>query len=292
MSNEINNLKLLLVDDEEDFRRATSTALGRRGFTITEAANGEEALIAIKRERPDIIILDLKMPGMGGIETLQHIREIDASLPVIILTGHGDFQTAIAGIKLQIVDFLQKPVDVEQLSVHIRNLLERDTKILLRERTIAELMVSPSLFPRVYANQSLDVMVKTFKDSFIKPAHDDIHQGEMRSILVYDRNENYAGLIRYTDLLELALPSFLEDSPYSSFFTGMFLAQCKVVGKSEISELLTDQVSVYEDTPIMEAVHLLHKHHLINLPVLKDDKLVGILRARDIIIEIAGIMGN
>ena len=63
--------RLLLVDDEEDFRRATSTALARRGFSIEEAGDGEQALAAIKRELPDVVVLDLKMPGMSGIETLQ-----------------------------------------------------------------------------------------------------------------------------------------------------------------------------------------------------------------------------
>ena len=292
MSKDLTNLRLLLVDDEEDFRRATSQTLSRRGFTVIEAANGEEALSIIKKERPDIVLLDLKMPGMGGIEVLQNIREIDASLPVIILTGHGDFQTAVAGIKLEIVDFLHKPVDVDQLSIHIRNLLERKIEQHLRERTIAELMISPSLYSRLYSDQPLGEMVKSFKNSFLQSIHNDSQQGEFRSILVYDRDENFIGIIRFTDLLKLVLPSFLEDSPYSSYFTGMFLAQCKVITKSDIGELTLNKISVQEDTPLMEAVHLMYKHHLINLPVMKDDKLVGILRVRDIILEIASIMGH
>ena len=115
MAKDLENLKLLLVDDEDDFRLATSTTLKRRGFEVEEAANGEEALACIKQKRPDIVLLDMKMPGMSGIETLKEIRAIDANLPVIILTGHGDYDSAMAGIKLEIVDFLQKPVDVDQL---------------------------------------------------------------------------------------------------------------------------------------------------------------------------------
>ncbi|MFC1476288.1 response regulator, partial [Candidatus Zixiibacteriota bacterium] len=63
MNNNADNLKLLLVDDEEDFRQATSAALGRREFSVTEAASGDEALSAIQAERPDVVLLDLKMPG-------------------------------------------------------------------------------------------------------------------------------------------------------------------------------------------------------------------------------------
>ena len=89
MAAESTAIPLLLVDDEEDFRRAARTTLERRGFSVTEAASGEEALETIRRDRPEIIVLDLKMPGLDGIETLKEIRKLDKALPVIILTGHG-----------------------------------------------------------------------------------------------------------------------------------------------------------------------------------------------------------
>ena len=279
--------KLLLVDDEEDFRRATATALSRRGFTVTDAANGDEALEAIKHELPDVVILDLKMPGKSGIETLQEIRRIDADLPVIILTGHGDLEAAMAGIKLDIIDFLQKPVDMDRLSKHIHRLMDRDAEVAMRERTIAELMAPPSRYPCLYIDQPISDAIATLRETFYRPVGEGVQPRQVRSALVFDRSGKFLGFVRFVDMLKLVLPQFLEDSPYTTFFTGMFLAQIKLIGKRNIHDLMGDLVSVNVHDPIMEAIHLMVHHHLINLPVMDKGKLVGVLRDRDIILEVA-----
>jgi len=290
MKNKQKILKLLLVDDEDAFRQATSRTLSRRGFIVNEAASGEEALEAIGVEKPDIILLDLKMPGMSGIETLQRIRRIEPLLPVIILTGHGDFDSAMAGIKLEVIDFIQKPVDVDQLSNRIRSILENADDRVMREPTITELMTSPSLYPKVYVDEPVNSVLKTIRSAYLKPIPEDFKPGQVRSSLVYDRDEKFVGIVRFSDLLKLVIPSFLGNSPYSTFFTGMFLAQCKVVGNKNIRGLIRRQVTIDVNAPLMEAVHLLVEHKLINLPVIKDDELVGILRGRDIILETARSM--
>ena len=290
MDKENVNLRLLLVDDEDDFRRATSAALTRRGFVVTEAASGEEALAAVQRQRPDTVILDLKMPGMGGIETLQGIRKIDATLPVIILTGHGDFETAMAGIRLDIVDFLQKPVDMDRLARHVRRILKQGAQGLLRERTVGELMAPASRYPRLYVDQPVSDAIATLREAFYQPVVEGVQPGQVRSALVYDHDEKFLGLIRFFDMLKLVLPAFLEGSPYTTFFTGMFLAQCKVSGKRNIRELMDKLVYVNVHDPIMRAVHLMVHYHLINLAVMDEGELVGILRERDLVLEIANVM--
>jgi CheY-like chemotaxis protein len=292
MDKDTEELKLLLVDDEDDFRRATSTALGRRGFSVTEAANGVEALEAIRNDRPDIVLLDLKMPGMSGIETLQEIRKQDAALPVIILTGHGDYDAAVAGIKLSIVDFLQKPIDIEQLSDRLRFFTKQGATQYLREPTIAELMVQPSLYPKVVVDEPMTSVLKVIRQAYSKLVPEESHPGQVRSALVYDRDDRFLGLVRFSDLLQLIIPPFLKDSEYSTFFTGMFLAQCKVVGRENIGRLVKKQVFVEVNAPLMEAVHLLVEHKLINIPVLESGELVGILRARDIILETVQLTGG
>ncbi|MBU1495221.1 MAG: response regulator, partial [Actinobacteria bacterium] len=90
-------IKLLLVDDEDEFREATAQVLERRGFQVAQADSGEKALQEISASLPQIVILDLRMEGMDGIATLQEIRKTHPKLPVIILTGHGAFEDAIAG---------------------------------------------------------------------------------------------------------------------------------------------------------------------------------------------------
>ncbi len=285
-------IRLLLVDDEEDFRSATTAVLERRGFSVKEAASGYEALEAIQYECPDIVLLDLKMPGMSGIETLQKIRELHTSLPVIILTGHGDFEAAVATINLSIVDFLQKPIDVDLLADRARLLLTQSTeRVPLKERTISEIMVPPSVYPKINADEPVIAALTALWSSFKEPAAGGPWHGEVRSALVYDRNDRFLTIIRFTDLLNLLLPPFLRDSPYTTFFTGMFLAQCKVIGNRKIEELVGEPIVVDMDAPIMEAVHLMIAHRLINLPVVRSGELVGILRARDIVLEVARCMG-
>lgn len=284
-------VRLLIIDDEADFRKAVTPGLSRRGFEVAEAASGEEGVAAIKERLPDIILLDQKMPGMSGIETLKEIRKISDELPVIILTGHGDFNTALAGIKLEIVDFIQKPVEVEQLSQRIHDLLARDVSELMREPTIRELMAPPDLYPKVYTDEPLTSVLKAISDAYRKPIASDSVYGQVRSALVYSRDEEFKGMIRFSDLLKLLIPDALRDSPYASFFTGMLLAQSKVFGKKTIESLLQEQFFVDVDTPLMEAIHLLVEHKLINIPVVQGGRLVGILRGRDIIIATARLAG-
>ncbi|UCC79361.1 MAG: response regulator [Candidatus Zixiibacteriota bacterium] len=291
MDNNEKKIRLLLVDDEADFRQATSQGLSRRGFDVMEAASGEESLEIIGKTVPEIVLLDQKMPGLSGIETLQKIRETNPSLPVIILTGHGDYQTALAGIKFDIIDFMQKPVDIDQLADHIRSLLEKGMEKPLKEPTIADLMAPPSLYPKVYIDEPLTKVLKAIYDAYTRPVNEDNKYGQVRTALVYDRSEKFIGMVRFSDILKLIIPPFLSDSPYSSYFTGMFLAQVKVFGKQNISSLVKKQVFVDVNAPIMEAIHLLVEHKLINIPVLKDGELVGILRGRDIIVETARLAG-
>lgn len=291
MDSNTTNIKLLIVDDEADFRRATSQGLSRRGFSITEASNGEKALEIIHRECPDVVLLDQKMPGLSGIETLQRIREVEPSLPVIILTGHGDYQTALAGVKLEIIDFVHKPVDIEQLAVRIRILLEQGIDQPLREPTIADMMVPFSLYPKVYIDDPLASVLKIIHQAYTKEVPENSPYGQVRSALVYDREEKILGIVRFSDLLKLIIPPFLKDSPYATFFTGMFLAQSKVIGKLNIGGLVKKQVFVDVEAPVMEAVHLLVEHSLINIPVTKDGELVGVLRGRDILVATARLAG-
>ena len=188
MEKEKNKLRLLIVDDEDEFRQATAVTLQRRGFEVAEAADGQSAIKAVGLERPDVVLLDLKMPGLSGIETLEQLRKIEPAIPVIILTGHGDFDSAMAGIRLEIVDFIQKPVDIDLLGKRIKTLLEKGDDKPLREPTIAEIMAPPSLYPRVYIDEPMVSVLKTIYSAYIKPTPEGSRFGQVRSTLVYDRD--------------------------------------------------------------------------------------------------------
>jgi two-component system, NtrC family, sensor kinase len=111
----IADLKVLLVDDEKAFREILAKRLGRRGIRVLEASRGEEALQVLEDKPADVVILDVKMPGMNGIETLKRIRARHPAIEVIMLTGHASTLDGVEGIKAGAFDYLSKPIEIEQL---------------------------------------------------------------------------------------------------------------------------------------------------------------------------------
>jgi nitrogen regulation protein NR(I) len=107
--------KLLIVDDEADIQRSFRRLLAGPDLDVHAASSGEEALAIIPELRPDLVIMDVRMAGLNGLETLRRIREVDARLPVIMMTAYGTTQTAIEAMKLGAFDYLLKPFDIPKL---------------------------------------------------------------------------------------------------------------------------------------------------------------------------------
>jgi len=109
------NLKILLVDDEEEFVTTLAERLELRGLQARTALNGEDALHMIEAETPQIVILDIMMPGIGGFEVLRRIKAQHPQIPVILLTGRGSTKEGIKGMQLGAFDYLMKPLNIEEL---------------------------------------------------------------------------------------------------------------------------------------------------------------------------------
>ena len=118
-------IRLLLVDDEDDFRTTLANRLTRRNLDVTDAGSGEEAIEIIGQKSFDVAIVDIKMPGMDGIETLKHIRKIDPLVEVILLTGHASVEAGIEGIKSGAYDYVIKPCNVNDLMVKVEDAFRR-----------------------------------------------------------------------------------------------------------------------------------------------------------------------
>ena len=116
---------LLLVDDDETFRRVMAGELERLGFEIAGAGSGEEAVQAAAKLEPEVVLLDLQLPDMDGLQVLQAIREKSPGSEVIMLTGHGSFDTAIQSIRMGAFDYVAKPCPLDELEVRIQRALER-----------------------------------------------------------------------------------------------------------------------------------------------------------------------
>jgi DNA-binding NtrC family response regulator len=117
--------KVLIVDDDNDLRAVVGDMLKEEGFEVSEAKDGVTALGAIKKNMPDAVLLDLKMPGLDGIEVMQEIRKIDPRIPVIIMTAHGDIPTAVEAIQKGAYDFTIKPPDFDKLIIALKRAVER-----------------------------------------------------------------------------------------------------------------------------------------------------------------------
>jgi two-component system OmpR family response regulator len=107
--------KVLIVDDEEDFVSALAKRLRSHGWDAATAGNGKEALEKVAAEDFTAIILDLKMPGLDGIETLKRLKNINPDLQIILLTGHGSIRDGVDAMKHGALDFLEKPADFKDL---------------------------------------------------------------------------------------------------------------------------------------------------------------------------------
>ena len=106
---------ILLIDDETEFVSALAERLKIRGYQPQTAENGETGITMIANARFDIVVLDLMMPGLSGLETLKQIRAMDNSLPVILLTGHGSTRDGLEGMRIGASDYLMKPLDINDL---------------------------------------------------------------------------------------------------------------------------------------------------------------------------------
>lgn len=115
--------RVLLIDDEQDFVTTLAERLEIRGFATATSEDGESGLALIQREPFDVVILDLLMPGMSGLETLKQIRALAPKLPVILLTGHGSTREGMEGMRLGAVDYLMKPLAIEDLLTKIKEAL-------------------------------------------------------------------------------------------------------------------------------------------------------------------------
>lgn len=156
--------RVLVVDDEPEVRRALRTSLSGRGYDVQLAANGEEALAEFARHRPDLLLLDLQLPGLSGLEVCRQIREA-SDLPIVILSVQDDEPTKVKALDLGADDYVMKPFGMEELLARMRAALRRgsatrptgeavieqgDLRIDLERRTVTVRGAPVHLRPKEY----------------------------------------------------------------------------------------------------------------------------------------------
>src|SRR6202162_2724359 len=140
---------ILIIDDEKAIRKTLSEILSFEGYKIDEASDGEEGLKKFKDKNYDVVLCDIKMPKIDGIEFLQKAGEANPDIPIIMISGHGNIETAVEAVKTGAYDYLSKPPDLNRLLITIRNAMDKtslvaETKVLKRRASQVQDMIGES----------------------------------------------------------------------------------------------------------------------------------------------------
>jgi len=159
VENRTDAIRVLVIDDEQDIRDGSERILTRIGLQVFKAPRGDEGLKILETKGASIVLLDLKMPGMDGIEVLERIRKMDESILVIVITGYATVETAIEAMKLGAYDFISKPFEPDQLRIvvnraweKIRLTREAEKLALEKRRTLADLDTEKSRIHTIIEN--------------------------------------------------------------------------------------------------------------------------------------------
>ena len=128
---------ILVVDDESGVRASLAGILGDEGYLVQTVDSGEAGLLALEGKRYDLLLLDVWLPKMDGLETLARVRTLDPELPVVVISGHGNIETAVQAVRMGAQDFVEKPLSLEKTLLVVRNAL-RQRRLESENRSLKE----------------------------------------------------------------------------------------------------------------------------------------------------------
>jgi DNA-binding response OmpR family regulator len=304
---------IMLVDDEVDFVESTSTRLQKRNFRTISAASGEQCLekLAVYPE-VDVIVLDVRMPGMDGAETLKKIKEVSPLIEVIMLTGHATVESGIEGLKRGAFDYLVKPCQIEELVAKITAAAQKrrahenkgdGAEHFMETSTLRELMVPLSQYASVSEDASIFEAVNALEE-----AQNTYHPGRYRhrAVLVLGKGNRVTGKLSQHDIIQALEPQrsgdiALQKSAHDHFgFSRSFIASASFQFdawdrplQNLYRKAMDQKVKTFMHTPtkgeyveitetINETIHrlILGKHH--SLLVTENGIIVGIVRLTDV----------
>lgn len=296
-------VKVLIVDDEERFRATTSAILKKRGFEVSAVGSGLEAIEEVKNKPFDVVILDLKMPGMDGHEAFREIRKINKDVEIIMLTGHGTPDSALTGLRDGVFDYLSKPCDVDLLVEKIRDACEKKAGVSKVEHRVRDIMVPLTTFSTIHEDKTIAEAIEIIEKSFhTLLTTTTIRESVHRSILVLNKKEEVIGVLSFTDILQGLYPPYmklLEDRPSLAHtisitppsYRGLFTVMARDLAKKKVRELMSEAPPVIDaDDNLMEAVNRLLGFKVRRLLVMEGSKCIGVIREQDLFFELAHIL--
>jgi len=213
--------RILIVDDDASIRKVLSVSLTDEGYQVSTAPDGEQALEVLTEMQPKVILADIRMPGMDGIELLQKIKQRDSDTEVIMISGHGDMHLAIQSLQYDAADFVTKPIDDEALRVALKRAWER---ISLRSQVRKQTQHLERLVQEKTKNMSL--LMSTVPAVFFMGYKDwkvDFLSDGIEELTGYKRNDFHARRIKWSDLVvaedihilkEILRAAWKSDRPY------------------------------------------------------------------------------
>lgn len=225
---------ILIIDDEKAIRKTLSEILSYEGYKIEEAGDGEEGLKRFKEKAYDVVLCDIKMPKLDGIEFLDKAREANPDVPVIMISGHGTIETAVEAVKKGAYDYISKPPDLNRLLITIRNAMDKnnlvtETKVLKRKVSKVEEMIGESA-PIIKIKETIDKVAPT--DARILITGENGVGKELVARWVHEKSNRATG-----PLIEVncaAIPSELIESELFGHEKGSFTSAVKQrIGKFE-----------------------------------------------------------
>ncbi|MDT8379449.1 MAG: response regulator [Desulfotignum sp.] len=279
-----NKIQVLIVDDEVRFARNVSRLLDTHRFDVSVAHNGLDALDMVHKTRLDVVVLDIRMPEMDGIETLLAMKNLDQEMQVIILTGHADMETGIMAIREGAFDYLFKPCDMELLKEKI-----------LQAAAAKQIQRRPVLWPRR--------MVKEITNASFIPLDitDDLKKaldifnamgsGGMREELhVTDNKDRLRGVISRNGLVQEANRMH----PKQNLLWSDLVKNPQWLLERKVSDVMKPpaDISAHPDEPLHQVAQKMIDHHTRCLPVMADNRFMGIILLKDILFHISTIREN
>lgn len=226
--------QILIIDDEKAIRKTLTEILSYEGYKIEEASDGEEGLKKFKEKNYDVVLCDIKMPKLDGIEFLDKAREINPDIPVIMISGHGTIETAVEAVKKGAYDYIAKPPDLNRLLITIRNATDKtnlvtETKVLKRKVSKVEEMIGES-GPIVHIKETIEKVAPT--DARILVTGENGVGKELVARWVHEKSNRAAGPL--VEVNCAAIPSELIESELFGHEKGSFTSAVKQrIGKFE-----------------------------------------------------------
>lgn len=238
---------VLIVDDEPSILQSLGGLLSDEGFEILTASNGYEALKTIESASPDIVLLDIWMPGIDGIETLKEIKATSPHIPVVIITGHGTIETAVNATKIGAFDFIEKPLSIDKVIVAIHNALNfrrlEEENRYLKKKTLKKSSIDGT--SQAVASLKRQIATASPTDAWILITGENGTGKEMVARTIHTLSPR--GEHPFVDINCAAIPENSLDSELFGHEKGAFkTATTKAIGKIELANkgtLFLDEIS-------------------------------------------------